>query len=591
MAVGADHVEREVGQGPSRFVLPTLLVLAVTLLLYGWPVPRLSEELYLPLVKRVADASYLRGDWTFGGSFGEHWLFDHLFAPIAGLLSIDAFGWLGRLVFWPVLGLLLIKLGTRFGLRAWPAAFAITFWLLSNQAFVGNEWILGSFEAKTVAYVCLLGAFLAITKQRIPLGLALLGLTLSFHPAVGLWGAWATGLALLALPETRVRTLKWCWIAILLAIPGIVGALVAEGHTSAALQRFVVLQAIPYHTDPFFGGETLPGWQVLLHVVVLAAMLAFNLWSYTRSDRGLTQRFFAAFQIAAAIPFALAYPARALDLWGYLRLMPLRSFPILIPLIFFIQAFRYALELSRRTGGDRRQRRRRGQRDATLVVAAALAIAIFPTSPLLAAPRMIRRNYAAWTTVDHMARAFDWVRENTPTDTRCIFPVDRQDAFDRSERPEIANWQAITYDRLGEWKRRIDGLVGGAAVLRGIELPRRPAEAPRRVQPSHHRADRRAGGEVPRELPGQRDRVPVPGHPPRRAGARATRAQTVLSHRRAIRRLTALLKISAGRLPQPRVHDGRRRLLKISAGRPPQAPTARRPAAAACRSTGRDALA
>ena len=59
------------------------------------------------------------------------------------------------------------------------------------------------------------------------------------------------------------------------------------------------------------------------------------------------------------------------------------------------------------------------------------------------------------------------MRENTPTDTRCIVPVDRQDAFDRSERPEVANWQAIPYDRLAEWKRRIDGLVGGSQYFAG----------------------------------------------------------------------------------------------------------------------------
>ena len=191
--------ERGAQLGPRHFVVPTLFVLGVTLLLYGSPVPRLSEELYLPLVRRVADPSYLHGDWTFGGSFGEHWLFDHMFSPLAGALSVNVFGWLGRLVFWPVLGFLLIKLGTRFGLPAWPATFAITFWLLSNQALVGNEWILGTFEAKTVAYVCLLGALLALTRNRIPLGLALLGLTVSFHPAVGLWSAFAGGLALLAL--------------------------------------------------------------------------------------------------------------------------------------------------------------------------------------------------------------------------------------------------------------------------------------------------------------------------------------------------------------------------------------------------------
>lgn len=466
MAVAARSDERAATIGARRFVLPTLLVLVVTLLLYGWPVPRLSEELYLPLVRRVADANYLRGDWTFAGDFSEHWLFDHLFAPVANVLSVNAFGWLGRLVFWPLLGFLLIRLGTRFGLAVWPAAFAITFWLLSNQALLGSEWILGTFEAKTVAYVCFLGALIAVTYKRVPLALALLGLTVSFHPAVGLWSAFATGIALLALRDTRRTTLRWCWLAVLLAIPGIIGALAAVGESTAAMERFVVLEAIPYHTDPFFSGKTLVGAQLALHLATLFAMFAFNLWSCAKSKRDLTQRFFAVFQIVAAVPFVLAFPARAIHFWDYLRLMPLRSFPLMVPLIFFFQAFRYALQLANVKGTPRRKRRR-ARRDATLVIIATLAIAILPTSPLFAGPRMIRRNFVAWTTVDHEARAFDWIRENTPTNTRCILPVDRQDAFDRTERPQVVNWQAIPYDRLLEWKASIDDLVGGSQYFAG----------------------------------------------------------------------------------------------------------------------------
>ncbi len=452
--------------GPRHFVLPTLLVLAVTLVLYGSPVPRLSEELYLPLVRRVGDPSYLRGDWTFAGDFSEHWLFDHLFAPLANAVSIDVFGWIGRLVFWPLLGFLLIRLGTRFKLTVWAAGFAVVFFLLSNQAYLGSEWIVGTFEAKTVAYVCFLGALLAVTRRRIPLALALVGLTVSFHPAVGMWSAFATGIALLALKDTRRQTFLWCWLAALLAAPGIIGALSAVGDASTALQRFVVLEAIPYHTDPFFGGKTLTWEQVALHTVLLVGMFAFNLWMYRRSDRDLTQRFFAVFQIAAAVPFALAYVARTFHLWSYLRLMPLRSFPLMIPLIFFFQAFRYAHELATAEKRNRR-RRRHARRDAKLVILATLAIAVLPTAPLIAAPRLVARNVKEWTEVDNVAKAFDWVRENTSKDTRCIFPIDRQDSFDRAERAQVANWQAIPYDRLPEWKRRMDELVGGAQYFEG----------------------------------------------------------------------------------------------------------------------------
>src|SRR5262249_46230199 len=139
---------------------------------------------------------------------------------------------------------------------------------------------------------------------------------------------------------------------------------------------------------------------------------------------------------------------------------------LIVPLVFFFQSFRWArrIVIEGRTG---RRRERRAKRDATLVVVATVLIALFPTTPLFAGPRMVRRNFEAWTTTDHVAEAFDWIREHTPEPTRCIVPVDRQDAYDRTERPSIANWQAIPYDRLPEWKRRIDALVGGKAYFAG----------------------------------------------------------------------------------------------------------------------------
>ena len=78
--------------------LATACVVLVALVLYGAPVPRLSEELYLPLTRHVGDPSFLAGDWTMQGTFGEHWVFTHLFGPIAAAVPLTVFGWVGRLV-------------------------------------------------------------------------------------------------------------------------------------------------------------------------------------------------------------------------------------------------------------------------------------------------------------------------------------------------------------------------------------------------------------------------------------------------------------------------------------------------------------
>jgi len=469
VAEGAD----EGRQTARRLIPPALAVTALSLVLYGWPAPRLSEELYLPLVKRAGDPDYLRGDWTFSGAFPEHWVFNHLLAPLGRALPIEVLGWVGRLATWPLLAYLLVGLVGRLRIRPWAAAGAVMLWLVANQAVLGGEWILGTFEAKTVAYCFLLGALHASLSGRVPLALVLLGTTLALHPAVGLWGAWAGSIALLALPETRRATLRWCWLGLCFAAPGLVEGFAAIGPATDALRQFVVLVAIPYHTDPFFGGTTAGGWQAGLRIGLLLAMFAANLWAFRRSSRDLAQRYLAAFQIAAAVPFALGIVARVLGLWSFLQLMPFRSFPLFVPLVFFAQVVRLASE-SWHTGpapGTSRRARRRaersGRRRAVGLVSGAAFIALLGTAPLLAAPRMAARNLAAWTGRDDEGAAFEWIRENTTPSTRCIVSVDRQDAFSRTQRPLVANWQAIRYDDLAAWKRRVVDLVGSPATFDG----------------------------------------------------------------------------------------------------------------------------
>src|SRR5262249_53933610 len=137
-----------------------------------------------------------------------------------------------------------------------------------------------------------------------------------------------------------------------------------------------------------------------------------------------------------------------------------------VPLIFFFQAVRLVIEAWSARGVPRR-RRRRTRRNATLGVVGLCALALVPTAPLLAAPRLAYRNLQSWTTTDEMASTFGWVRRHTPKPGAGHIPVDRRDGFGRPERPQVANWQAIPSARLAEWRRRIDQLVGGRQYFDG----------------------------------------------------------------------------------------------------------------------------
>ncbi len=441
---------------PRHAVGAAAILVLFTLVLYGAPVPRLSEELYLPLVRHAGDGHYLGLDWTLRGPFTEHWVFDHAFGWLAAALPLPLFGWIGRLVSWSVLAWLLVKLGTRLGASVTAAAVGIGLWLFANQAFMGGDWMLGTFEAKTVGYCFLVAALIAAVDRRLPAAMVLLGATVSFHPGVGLWAGIGLGLTLVALRETRAAALRWAPVGAVVALPGIIGGAMAAGHQTAALSRFLVIEAVPQHTDPFFDGARFVGPQIVLHVVVLAGMFGANWWWSHRTPARFAPRVLLGVQGITLVAVAAAFVARALHWWSFLLLSPLRVGPLLVPLVFFVNLMQ-EVDLRRATEPGIQWWRRRSVHLAVL----GLVVATIVTAPVIAGPRMVSRTIAAWTNADNELDAFHWIRDHTPASTRCLVPVDRQDAFMATERAVVVNWQAIRYDDVAGWQHRVFALVGG----------------------------------------------------------------------------------------------------------------------------------
>lgn len=454
-------------------LIGSAFVVGVALLLYGAPVPRLSEELYLPLVRHTGNAGYLAGDWTLRGPFTEHWVFDHAFGWLASALPLPVFAWLGRLSAWTVLAWLLITLGTRLGATVTGATAGIGLWLVANQSFIGSDWMFGTFEAKTIGYCFLVAALIAAVDQRVAWALVLLGATVSFHPGVGVWAGLGLGITLLALPETRARAVRWSAVGAIVAAPGIIGALSAADFQSAHLVRFVVIEAVPQHADPFFGGARLAGLQVIVRVVALAGMFVANWWWARRASVSFAHRLLFGVQLVTMIAVALGFAARLAGWWSFLLLAPFRVGPLIVALVFFLNLARQVGELLRKEAVRPRRRRPRWRRPSWQLAAVGVLIACVVASPVLAAPRMIARTVGAWTRPDHEVDAFTWIRDHTPTSTRCLVPIDRQDAFMRMERPIVVNWQAIRYDDVEEWHRRVLQLVGGRRYFTDPHAPGR----------------------------------------------------------------------------------------------------------------------
>ena len=455
-------------QSRTTLVAGIVAVVAWAVVLYGAPIPRLSEELYLPLARHTGNASYLAGDWTLRGSFNEHWIFDHGVGWLANALPLSVFGWLGRLAAWSVLAGLLITLGRRLGASLPATVAGIGLWLWANQSFVGGEWMFGTFEAKTIGYCFLVGALVAAVDRRVGWAFVLLGTTVSLHPGVGIWAGTGVGVTLLALRETRAAALRWAGVGVVVAVPGIVGALSAARFGSVSLVRFVVLEAIPQHADPFFGGARLAGLQVIVRATALVAMFLANWWWMRRAPSRFPHRVVFGVQAVTLTACLLGVLARLTHSWSFLLFAPFRVGPLVVLLVFFLNLARQ-VSVFRSVDGTRAWWARPSWRLAGVGV----LLATFVTSPIVAGPRMIERSYAAWTEPDHVADAFVWIRDHTSTSTRCVVPIDRQDALMRTERPIVVNWQAIRYDNVAEWQHRVLQFVGGARYFLDPHAPGR----------------------------------------------------------------------------------------------------------------------
>ena len=65
---------------------------------------------------------------------------------------------MGRVACWAVLIYALQRLARHWEIPMWLATAGIAIWLAAGQTIVGGEWMIGTFEAKCIAYICLLFA-------------------------------------------------------------------------------------------------------------------------------------------------------------------------------------------------------------------------------------------------------------------------------------------------------------------------------------------------------------------------------------------------------------------------------------------------
>jgi hypothetical protein len=429
------------------------------------PVPGGNELIYLPLMRSRVDPTYLVGDWTFGSGFGEHAVFNLVFGPLVNLMGIEWLAGVGRFVSWFAIGWVVVSLGRRLGARWWACTLAtVTFIGLNQSMGVGAEFLFSGFEAKSVAWPLLLAALVAAIDQRYWLVCVLVGLTFSFHPAIGLWGGGALLLSLLALKSTRAHTIRLLPLSALAALPGLIPLWsdFRDSSMDSESAAFIVLSRIPHHADPSAFGERGP--------IILALMLGFNLlWSWIHRS-SFPARLLGTFEVALTAVFISGVVAWFFDWWEFLLLLPFRVMPIFVHLLFWL------IIAGTLTGGpDRRtwlrktglpERRSVASTGAIAAAGLSLIAVVALWNPVVRVVNAVLDFPGGYTRDQaEFQPAMEWIAQNTePTAVVATSPwVDEM--FYMTERPQFVSWGAVTYDRPQEWRTRLERTVTDANVF------------------------------------------------------------------------------------------------------------------------------
>ena len=437
-----------------RLWVALILALGVTWLHEGEVVPWRNEFFYLIRLFRTYQPSYIPVDWTLAGGAPEHFAFNHVFGLLGFVLPPPAVAWTGRLLVWTSNLALLLLLARRLGVGPLLTLGSLVVWIGWGQSLVADSWVLGTFEAKCISYAFLFAALLPLLDGRIRPAGFLVGLAFTFHPSVGLWGGVAVFAVIVLELSGRFRAEPPRWtegvVAAGLALLGAAAGLFATvpmvlSEHAATLSDWELMTRVkmPHHLDP----ETWP-LRILAVLPLLLAYLGVHAW---QSKRPAWRRLFA-FQVAIALPFFAGLLLREMESYQLLSYFPFRLFPLLTPLFFLFALLESA---SRGASGFHR----------ASAVLAGVALLSLP-EPFSSYSHAVHRRIDPTDDLPaDLAECYSWIGTNLPETAQGIAPpgLDREFWY-RAERGLVVCSEFQTYDRLSEWRRRVE-LLGGEMLV------------------------------------------------------------------------------------------------------------------------------
>jgi len=158
---------------------------------------RFNEPGKLALAHQQVETSWLPSDWYLNTPQSYQWLFQQIAGFLVVVLHDPMAAIVIRLLGYACLSLALARVALQLQLSPLLITLAAVLFV-QDQSVIAGEWMIGSAEPKTFAYAALLMAYALWRERSWAWSGLLLGLACSFHVLVGIYGASALAVLILA---------------------------------------------------------------------------------------------------------------------------------------------------------------------------------------------------------------------------------------------------------------------------------------------------------------------------------------------------------------------------------------------------------
>ncbi len=443
------------------------LLVCVFYLASPTPPPGVNEPHYLCRLWHASDPSYCSGD-LFLDSPDAHKTFVIAFSWLTRFFSLEAVAWIGRLGTWIALAWAWRRLSWTVVPRPLYASLggAIILSAIAEGNFAG-EWLVGGFEAKTIAYVFVLLGLRAWVLNNWNWTWIHFGIAGAWHVLVGGWsvcillGLWLLGWRR---EQSLTSMLPGLLIGGIVSLAGIFPALAlsfgqpAEIRSEAA--EIYVFDRLPHHLAPLHKPAAWIAERAGCHATVAILFVALLLarrtelaggWCALKYDpSGRIAHYSVGAMVLAMIGLALEW-----GLWnhpdiaaGLLRYYWFRLTDVAVPLGIALLWLALLADLFAR-----------GSKLAPAMLLAMLLLSGFPIAqrfndflqaPVAAADARMR-DVPAWLD------ACQWVRLHTASNAMILTPRGNTTFKWHAERAEVATYKDVPQDAksLIAWRRRL----------------------------------------------------------------------------------------------------------------------------------------